>query len=362
MQDEKLLVEDQPSSRLVDKTPTLGQEISQKMTIKKEIMHLYTEEMKVLVDVPEVEKSLPTDNKCVKITNKCHVCEEAFSSSYDMKQHMMNHRKPFKQVKPKVEFDHDLSGHTSAVDKVSRFEIRSQKQHFKKGTKKNADGKYECIKCGYQHIRQKIVLFHGLYEHEGVTWDCTLCSKKYNNPYKLKNHFKMKHKETEALKVKESSNKYVEIKKIQQILNGNKQISATPKKKKEHFTFSRVKNKSSNERKIAKKGRKKEGQFKKKETNYEAEIHNKVRNQKLKVKDCDKKVIGTTDIDPKKMNNISKKIKKKEMKKLKPEKKIKPDLKIKPLKPVKIKPLQVWLLLQKEKQKRKRENTADVSA
>ena len=243
------------------------------------------------------------------------------------------------------------------MDKFSRFEIGSQKQVFKKGMKKNADGKYECIKCGYQHIRQKIVFFHVLYEHEGVTWDCTLCSKKYNSPYKLKNHVKMKHKETEATRVKESSNKCVEIKKIQQILNSSKQKSAMPKKKKEHFTFSQV----NNERKIVKKARKKEGEFKKKENNYEAKIHNKVKNKKLKVKDCDKKVIDTTDIDTKKMNNILKKIKKKEMKKLKPEKKIKPDLKIKPLKPLKIKPLQVWLFLQKEKQKRKRENTADVS-
>ena len=100
VQDEKLLVEDIPSSRLVVKTPTLDQEISQKMTIKKEIIHIYNEEMKVLVDVPEVENILPRYNKCLKITHKCNVCKEAFPSSCDMKQHMMNHRKPFEQVKP----------------------------------------------------------------------------------------------------------------------------------------------------------------------------------------------------------------------------------------------------------------------
>ena len=343
VQDEKLLEEDLPSMRHVDTTLTLDQEISHKVAIKKEIMveQPYSEEKKLMVAVHEVQNMLPTDNKPVKITNICHVCEEAFSHNFVMKLHMLSHRKPLDQNKPKIEFDHDLSGCTSAFDKVSKLEIRSSKQLLKKGMRKNTKGKYECIKCGHQHTSQKIVLFHVLYEHEGITWDCTLCSTKSSSPYQLKNHIKIKHKVTEKTRVKETCNKSVEIKKIQQILNGSKQKSATPKKKKEHFTFSGIKNKSSNDRKISMKGRRMEGELKKKEK--------KVRNNKLKLRDNDEKVIGATDIDNKKINYILNKIKKNNIEKMKPEKKIEQDL-------------NMHKNIQKEKQKMKSKKKADAAA
>ena len=106
-------------------------------------------------------------SKNVKIIEKCNACGIFLFKYRWPKATRKNHKISDDSNKPNKALDKD-----SAHNKISKFQTSLSKQAMKKAIRKDLDGKYECNKCAYKQLSQKVVRFHIMNKHEGVTWDC----------------------------------------------------------------------------------------------------------------------------------------------------------------------------------------------
>ena len=219
LQEEVLSAEDLQCKETMVSTLTCDKDKTSNEKIKKEMLveTASTEDSKLKGAVTDFCKHLPPAITNVKTIAKCNNFRKEFLTKGEMKRHKMTHRKSDTSNKLVNSIDQ-----TSPHNMILKIKTSLPRHDITKATSKDLDGKYKCNECEHKHISHKIMKFHIMNKHKGVSWDCKICSHKASSPYKLKTHIQIKHNayRTEATRSKETSKKTIKVKKIQQILNG----------------------------------------------------------------------------------------------------------------------------------------------